>query len=81
MKERAEKHGIQWQPEILTAGGTDTAGIQQMTPGGSIAGAISIPTRHIHSVIEMADKSDIQNTIQLLRVCLQELNEFELNWT
>lgn len=80
MKERAEKHGIKWQPEILTAGGTDTAGIQQMTPGGSIAGAISIPTRHIHSVIEMADKSDIQNTIQLLRVCLQELNEFDLNW-
>ncbi|MEO0404936.1 MAG: hypothetical protein AAF193_08700 [Bacteroidota bacterium] len=51
-----------------------------MTPGGSIAGAISIPTRHIHSVIEMAHKSDIQNSIDLLRVALQELDSFDLNW-
>ncbi|NQX92514.1 MAG: M42 family metallopeptidase [Flavobacteriales bacterium] len=80
LKEKAEKHSILWQPEILTAGGTDTAGIQQMTPGGSIAGAISIPTRHIHSVIEMAHKSDIQNSIDLLRVALQELDSFDLNW-
>jgi putative aminopeptidase FrvX len=76
MKERAEKHHIPWQAEILTAGGTDTSGIQQMTPGGSIAGAISIPTRHIHSVIEMANKNDITQSIQLLKSCLEELDEF-----
>ncbi len=76
MKERAEKHQIPWQAEILTAGGTDTSGIQQMTPGGSIAGAVSIPTRHIHSVIEMANKKDIINSIQLLKACLEELDEF-----
>ena len=40
----ADKHKIKWQPEILTAGGTDTAGIQRMVEGGSIAGAVSIPT-------------------------------------
>src|SRR5690606_14165253 len=53
MKKTADKHSIKWQPEILTAGGTDTAGIQRMTAGGSIAGAVSIPTRHLHQVIEM----------------------------
>lgn len=80
MKEKAEKHSIKWQPEILTAGGTDTSGIQRMNPGGSIAGAVSIPTRYIHSVIEMANKEDIENSIKLLDVCLSELDSFDLNW-
>ena len=78
MKQTADKHKIKWQPEILTAGGTDTAGIQRMTQGGSIAGAVSIPTRHLHQVIEMADKSDIQAGIDLLTACLLEIDKF--NW-
>lgn len=79
MKKTADKHKIKWQPEILTAGGTDTAGIQRMTEGGSIAGAISIPTRHLHQVIEMANKDDIQAGIDLLRHCMMELHEY--NWS
>lgn len=78
MKGTAKKHKIKWQPEILTAGGTDTAGIQRMTEGGSIAGAISIPTRHLHQVIEMAHKDDIQGSIDLLANCLMELDKH--NW-
>ena len=77
-KEIAEKYNIKWQPEILTAGGTDTAGIQRMGKTGAIAGAISIPTRHIHQVIEMAHKSDIANGIELLKNCLENLDQF--NW-
>ena len=78
MQKTADKHKIDWQSEILTAGGTDTAGIQRMTPGGSIAGAISIPTRHIHQVIEMTHKKDVQDAINLLKKCLEELNTY--NW-
>lgn len=78
MKQTADKHKIKWQPEILTAGGTDTAGIQRMTEGGSIAGAVSIPTRHLHQVIEMAHKKDIQAGIDLLTACVSELDQF--NW-
>lgn len=74
MKKTADKHKIIWQPEILAAGGTDTAGIQRMTAGGAIAGAVSIPTRHIHSVIEMANIDDIDGSIELLKHCLQELD-------
>jgi len=77
MKEVAERGKIKWQPEILTAGGTDTAGIQRMSPGGSIAGAISIPTRHLHQVIEMAHKEDILGSIDLLTACLLELDKFD----
>mgnify|MGYP006233371651 FL=1 len=77
MKETADKHNITWQPEILTAGGTDTAGIQRMTEGGSIAGAVSIPTRHLHQVIEMAHKDDIQGSIDLLTACMTDIAAFD----
>jgi len=77
MKETADKHKITWQPEILTAGGTDTAGIQRMTEGGSIAGAVSIPTRHLHQVIEMAHKDDIQGSIDLLTACVTDIASFD----
>ncbi|HLU86542.1 MAG TPA: M42 family metallopeptidase [Taishania sp.] len=77
MKKTADKHSIKWQPEILTAGGTDTAGIQRMTAGGSIAGAVSIPTRHLHQVIEMAHKEDIANSILLLKYCILELDQYD----
>lgn len=77
MRKVADKHKIKWQSEILPAGGTDTMGIQRMTAGGSIAGAISIPTRHIHQVIEMADKEDIRGSIDLLTHCLQELDTYD----
>jgi len=79
MRKTANAHNIQWQNEILTAGGTDTASIQRMTPGGSIAGAFSIPTRHIHQVIEMVHKKDVQNCIDLLSCCLEELKDFDWN--
>lgn len=77
-KEIAAKYHIKWQPEVLPMGGTDTAGIQRMGKSGAIAGAVSIPTRHLHQVIEMAHKEDIAHAIDLLKYCLQELDSF--NW-
>jgi len=81
MKDTAKKHMIKWQPEILTAGGTDTAGIQRMNDGGAISGAISIPTRHLHQVIEMAHKEDIKASINLLENCLLELDRYDWNFS
>lgn len=78
MKKIADKNKIKWQPEILTAGGTDTAGIQRWGKKGSIAGAVSIPTRHLHQVIEMAHKDDIASGIVLLQKCLEDLGSY--NW-
>lgn len=78
MKKTADKYNITWQPELLPAGGTDTSAIQKMTAGGAITGCVSIPTRHIHQVIETANKRDIQFSIELLTHCLQELDTH--NW-
>ncbi|MAW31318.1 MAG: endoglucanase [Flavobacteriales bacterium] len=77
MKDVSKKKKIKTQLEILPAGGTDTAGIQRMNPGGSIAGAVSIPTRHIHQVIEMVHKKDIRDSIDLLRHCIENLNTYD----
>ena len=76
MKQVAKENKIKWQAEILTAGGTDTAGIQRMNKGGAITGAISIPTRHLHQVIEMAHKDDIESSINLLVKCISEMENF-----
>lgn len=78
MEERAEAAGIKYQKEILTAGGTDTGALQRLGKKGAIAGAISIPTRHLHQVIEMAHKEDIRNSIDLLKECILNINNF--NW-
>jgi endoglucanase len=80
MKELAEKKNITTQVEILPAGGTDTMGIQRFTPGGSIAGAVSIPTRHIHQVIEMAHKEDILQSIELLSACIENLDQYDWSY-
>jgi tetrahedral aminopeptidase len=77
LKNLAEKYNIQWQPEILPAGGTDTAGVQRNGKKGSIAGAISIPLRHIHQTIEMAHKEDISASIELLKKAVSELDQFD----
>jgi putative aminopeptidase FrvX len=77
MKKIANDNKIKWQPEILPAGGTDTAGIQRMNGGGAIAGAVSIPTRHLHQTIEMAHKEDITASIDLLEKCLLNLDQYD----
>ena len=53
------------QREILQFGGTDTAALQR-SRGGVPAGALSIPTRYIHSPSEMCAVSDVEQAAQLL---------------
>lgn len=74
LKSIADQKEIKWQPEILTAGGTDTAGIQRYGKDGAIAGAISIPLRHLHQVIEMAHSEDIDHCIRLLKEAVSNLH-------
>ena len=78
MKNTAQTSNIKHQMEVLTAGGTDAGALQRAGTQGSIAGAISIPTRHLHQVIEMAHKQDIRGAIDLLKACI--LNIASFNW-
>ena len=76
LKKTADNLNITWQPELLTAGGTDTAGIQRTGKSGSIAGAVSVPTRHLHQVIEMCHKKDITGAVDLLIGSLKAIHQF-----
>lgn len=78
LRDQADEAKITWQSEILTAGGTDTAAVQRYGKNGAIAGALSIPTRHIHQVIEMVHKTDVQATIDLMTLALLNLDKG--NW-
>ncbi|AFO58882.1 M42 family metallopeptidase [Natrinema sp. J7-2] len=73
----AEEAGIDHQFEILPAGSTDTAGFQY-TAGAKPVGALSIPTRYLHTVTETAHVDDIAATIDLLEAFLEtESGEYE----
>ncbi|WP_109832706.1 M42 family metallopeptidase [Reichenbachiella versicolor] len=80
LRKTANEAKIPWQNEILVAGGTDTAGLQRKGKNGSISGAISIPTRHLHQVIEMADKDDINGSTDLLVAALEKIGEYDWSW-
>lgn len=60
----AEEKKIPYQREILTFGGTDTSSMQ-LSGGGCLAGALSIPTRYIHSGVEVCDLSDVEACVRL----------------
>jgi tetrahedral aminopeptidase len=78
LKQIAIENSIPWQAELLPAGGTDTAAIQTGSKG-CISGAISIPTRHLHQVIEMIHQDDVESGIQLCIRAIQSINGF--NWS
>ena len=67
----AKEKGIPYQMEVLEFGGTDSGAIH-MNKSGVPSGVISIPTRYVHSTVEMASKEDITNCIALLKAYLEE---------
>ena len=72
MMKTAEAKKIPYQSEILLYGGTDTANMQS-AGSGCIAGAISIPSRYIHSGVEMCDMKDVQSCVDLLIATLEAI--------
>jgi tetrahedral aminopeptidase len=65
----AQEREIPYQMEILPRGGTD-AGATQRARGGNVAITLSIPTRYVHTVNEMARIDDIQACVDLLAAFL-----------
>lgn len=71
MIEVSEENKIPYQLEVLEFGGTD-AGAIHLSCGGVATGAISIPTRYIHSPSEMVDKGDIEATVTLCKKLIEK---------
>ena len=77
LREVADDREIEYQLEVLPAGGTDTAGFQH-THGAKPVGAISVPTRYLHTPTETAHVEDVAATIDLLEAFLEtETGEFD----
>lgn len=75
MVDLAQANEIPYQMEVLEFGGTDSGAIH-LTREGVVTGAISVPTRYVHSTTEMAAKDDIVNSIKLLIEVLDNDLEF-----
>ncbi|AEE91482.1 putative aminopeptidase [Tepidanaerobacter acetatoxydans Re1] len=61
----AERKSTPFQLEVLEKGGTDTGAIH-LTRSGVPSGALSIPTRYIHTPTEMVNFNDIVQSVELL---------------
>lgn len=71
LRSLADRRGIKWQHEILARGGTDGGAIQRVHAGVA-TGTLSVPTRYIHSSVEMVHKDDVEANIALLVAFIEE---------
>ncbi|MHA1209944.1 MAG: M42 family metallopeptidase [Candidatus Freyarchaeota archaeon] len=75
LTETAQKNNIPHQLEIFEGGTTDATAVATAR-GGIPAATISIPTRYIHSPIEVLSLEDLSNAVQLLKLSLENAHEY-----
>ncbi len=73
----AEKEKIAYQMEVLPFGGTDAGGIQRVRAGVP-SFTLSVPTRYVHTVDEMANKGDIEAAYTLLARFLEQAQDYDV---
>ena len=74
LRSLAKNKEIAHQIEILPKGGSDTGAIQRSRTGVRTA-ALSIPTRYLHSTVEMAYQDDLEAAVTLLEEFLTVAHE------
>lgn len=77
LEDIANKNEIKHQREVLTAGGTDTSGMQYLMGIGSHVGCISTPTRYVHSTVETCSVQDIDAGISLVRNMIEQIHQYQ----
>ena len=70
LEKLAQEGQIPCQKDILRFGGTDAGAIHQ-SRAGVYTGGISIPTRYVHTPLEMADVGDIEACAALVAAFAQ----------
>lgn len=70
LRDVAEDENVAYQLEVLPSGGTDTGGLQN-AHGAKPVGAISVPTRYLHTPTESVHRSDVAAAIDLLVAFLE----------
>ena len=77
LKQLAIENHIPWQPDMKVVGGTDTGPLQRMPQRGSIAGALTVPIRYAHQVVEVVHQQDVIAAIQLLEQAISQLHQYD----
>jgi len=73
LREICEKNEISYQMRVASRGGND-AGAVHLSKTGVRTCALSLPTRNIHSNVEIVDKLDLENMLELaLHVAQNEI--------
>lgn len=80
LRDIGERHDIPHQLEVLPRGGTD-AGAFQRAQEGIVTCTISLPSRYVHTVNEMAAISDIAAAVSLLAQFLREAGTRDYAYT
>jgi endoglucanase len=78
LKALARRKKIRHQLEILPRGGTDAGAMQRVRAGVPVV-TLSVPTRYIHTSIELVDKQDIQAAVNLLAAFIEEGHRADLS--
>lgn len=77
LEKTAIENKIPYQLEASEGGTTDAAAIN-VTRAGIPCGVISIPTRYMHSGVELISLNDLENGVKLLTEALNRINELEI---
>ncbi len=77
LKTLAKRRKIKYQMEILPRGGTDAGGMQRIRAGVPVV-TLSVPTRYVHTSIELADRGDIEAAVKLLTAFVEEGQKADL---
>lgn len=72
---KAKEIGIKIQMEVSASGGTTDAAIVHMIREGIPTGVVAVPTRYLHSPVEVASMADIEDAIELVTRMTEDLEE------
>lgn len=74
-KSVAEKHQIPYQIQPAPRGTGTDANIIQLTREGPATSLISIPTRYLHTPIELCNLNDLDNVVKIIAYSIKEIEE------
>ena len=75
LKDTASRYNIQYQLSVSEGGTTDATAIH-LTRSGIPTGVIGVPTRYIHSPVELLSLKDLDKCAELIARALEHVGEF-----
>lgn len=72
----AVEEDIPHQFHVANRGGTDTQSLQ-LAGDGAIAGCVSIPSRYVHTNVEVVHPGDVEASVRLVAALIERAHEIE----